>query len=330
MYDCTVATVSILSTLTLNSFPSWVISPLTRADIEDNDNVESPSMLTNKCRLSEEVDWFCLRCWLSITCATTYPFLIFEYHSKEIGSVLHRPVTILYSLYISVSSVDNDLPVPSSLSVLNADCGVNTESTPFDHLTPNTPFSMENAMQSVDDVLSPMPHLETKDVEEEETKDLPFRLPETFYDVRVKERYNNQYTSISRISSGSKKIFFILTLVIAAEINKIPLLLLEELENSVHPRLLQNLLTAIVQLAGDTKVLITSHSPYLIKYLEPTKMKFGIPTELGVADFRSLKPNKVAKVLKNASAEEVSVGEYMFEMLLDMDCNDELINEYFK
>ena len=82
-------------------------------------------------------------------------------------------------------------------------------------------------------------------VEEEETKDLPFRLPETFYDVRVKERYNNQYTSISRISSGSKKIFFILTLVIAAEINKIPLLLLEELENSVHPRLLQNLLTAI-------------------------------------------------------------------------------------
>lgn len=169
-----------------------------------------------------------------------------------------------------------------------------------------------------------------KDVEEEETKNLPFRLPETFYDVRVKERYNNQYTSISRISSGSKKIFFILTLVIAAGINKIPLLLLEELENSVHPRLLQNLLTAIVQLAGDTKVLITSHSPYLIKYLEPTKMKFGIPTELGVADFRSLKPNKVAKVLKNASAEEVSVGEYMFEMLLDMDCNDELINEYFK
>ena len=169
-----------------------------------------------------------------------------------------------------------------------------------------------------------------KDVEEEETKDLPFRLPETFYDVRVKERYNNQYTSISRISSGSKKIFFILTLVIAAEINKIPLVLLEELENSVHPRLLQNLLTAIVQLAGETKVLITSHSPYLVKYLEPTKMKFGIPTEQGVADFRSLKPNKVAKVLKNASAEEVSVGEYMFEMLLDMDCDNELVNEYFK
>lgn len=169
-----------------------------------------------------------------------------------------------------------------------------------------------------------------KDAEEEEKKDLPFRLPEIFYDVRVKEQYNNQYTSISRISSGSKKIFFILTLIVAAEINRIPLILVEELENSVHPKLLQNLLTAIVELAGDTKVLITSHSPYLIKYLEPTKMKFGIPSDEGVADFRILKPNKVSKVLKNASAEEISVGEYMFEMLLDMDYNNDLLDEYFK
>ena len=45
---------------------------------------------------------------------------------------------------------------------------------------------------------------------------------------------------------------------------------------------------------------------------------------------RTLKPNKIAKVIKNASVEEVSVGEYMFEMLLDMDVDNELLNEYFK
>lgn len=168
------------------------------------------------------------------------------------------------------------------------------------------------------------------DQEEDSDKDLPFRLPEVFYDVRVKERYNNQYTTINRISSGSKRIFFILTYIVAAEINKIPLILLEELENSVHPKLLQNLLTAIVQLANDTKILITIHSPYLIKYLEPIKMKFGVPSDNGIADFRTLKPNKIAKVIKNASVEEVSVGEYMFEMLLDMDVDNELLNEYFK
>lgn len=59
-------------------------------------------------------------------------------------------------------------------------------------------------------------------------------------------------------------------------------------------------------------------------------MKFGVPSDNGIADFRTLKPNKIAKVIKNASVEEVSVGEYMFEMLLDMDVDNELLNEYFK
>ena len=168
-----------------------------------------------------------------------------------------------------------------------------------------------------------------KDIDKDKEKELPFSLPETFYDVQVKEEYNNQYTSISRISSGCKKILYVLTLVIAAEINKVPLILLEELENSVHPRLLQNLLSTIVALAGDTKILITSHSPYLVKYLNPSQIKIGIPSENGVADFKAIKPNKVNKLLRLASAEEVSLGEYLFEMMLDMDNEKEMFNEYF-
>ncbi len=168
-----------------------------------------------------------------------------------------------------------------------------------------------------------------KDIHKGKEKDLPFRLPETFYDVQVKETYNNQFTSINRISTGCKKILYVLTLTIAAEINKIPLILLEELENSVHPRLLQNLLSTVVALAGDTKVLVTSHSPYLIKYLEPGQIKLGMPSENGVADFRSLKSNKVSKILRLASSEEISLGEYLFEMMLNMDEEKELLNEYF-
>jgi AAA15 family ATPase/GTPase len=167
-----------------------------------------------------------------------------------------------------------------------------------------------------------------KDVEHDENKVLPFRLPEIFYDVQVKEYYNNQYTSINRISTGCKKILYILTMVIAANINKIPLLLLEELENSVHPRLLQNLLASIRTLAGDTKIITTSHSPYLIKYLDPRQIKLGVPSADGIADFRGLKSTKIGKLLRNASAEEVSLGEYLFEMMLDMDDNKELSNEY--
>lgn len=157
---------------------------------------------------------------------------------------------------------------------------------------------------------------------------LPFQLPDTFYDVRVKERYNNQYTTINRLSSGCKRILYILTLVIAAEINKMPIVLLEELENSVHPRLLQNLLAIISELAGDTKIIITSHSPYLIKYLDPTNVAFGMPSKDGVATFMKIKNSKVSKLMKRASSEEVSLGEYLFELMLGME-DEDTIKEYF-
>jgi hypothetical protein len=187
-----------------------------------------------------------------------------------------------------------------------------------------------------DSILALLPNLEDFEPvqvdlrkEEEKDGDVPFRLPEVFYDIRVKERYNNQYTSISRVSSGCQRILFILALAMAAELNQIPLLSFEELENSVHPRLLQNLLMAVHSLAGDTKILITSHSPYLIKYLSPSQIYLGLPTENGVADFRMIKPNKVSKVLRLASSEEVSLGEYLFEMMLDMEDDRTLLNEYF-
>jgi AAA15 family ATPase/GTPase len=165
--------------------------------------------------------------------------------------------------------------------------------------------------------------------EKRQDNKLPFQLPERFYDVRVKEKYNNQYTSINRLSSGCKRILFIMTLVIAARLNKIPLILLEELENSVHPKLLQNLLSIITELAGDTKVIITSHSPYLIKYLDPLKIEFGLPYKNGVAVFKKIKASKVSKLMKQASAEEVSLGEYLFEMMLDTEEDGNIIKEYF-
>jgi predicted ATPase len=103
----------------------------------------------------------------------------------------------------------------------------------------------------------------------------------------------------------------------------------EELENSVHPRLLQNLLQVVTELASNTKVITTSHSPYLVKYLSPSNIQLGLPTHSGVAEFKAIKPSKVNKVLRQASAEEVSIGEYLFDMMLDAEADDEMLNGYF-
>jgi len=159
---------------------------------------------------------------------------------------------------------------------------------------------------------------------------IPYKSPDVLYDIRVKERFNNQYTSISRISSGSKRIIYVLALTLAGSINHVPLITFEELENSVHIRLLENLLEAVLQLSGDTKILITSHSPYLVKYLSAENIYLGMPSSNGLADFRKLRANKIKKAIRMASSEELMLGEYLFELMLDADGNSDLLNEYFE
>ena len=162
-----------------------------------------------------------------------------------------------------------------------------------------------------------------------ERADVPFQMPNTYYDIRVKERHNNQYTSINSVSTGCKKILWVLTMAMAASMNGVALLMFEELENSVHPRLLQSLLQVVDVLAGDTKVMTTSHSPFLVKYLRPERIYLGLPSPEGVADFRTIRPSKVKKVLQLASGEDTSVGEYLFEMMLDAEADQEMLDEYF-
>ncbi len=159
--------------------------------------------------------------------------------------------------------------------------------------------------------------------------DVPFQMPNSWFDIRVKERHNNQYTSINSVSTGCKKILYVLSMAVAASLNGVQLLMFEELENSVHPRLLQSLLQVVTTLAGDTRVMTTSHSPFLVKYLRPERIWLGLPSCEGVADFRTIKPGKVKRVLQLASGEDTSVGEYLFEMMLDAEAEPEMLEEFF-
>lgn len=150
------------------------------------------------------------------------------------------------------------------------------------------------------------------------------------YDIRVKEWNNSQVTSIRQLSSGSKRVIFILTMCMVANVKSIPMLLIEEPENSIHPRLLQNLLSCMRGIANDTKIVLTSHSTYLMRYFDATRLYLGLPNDKGLATFARLKPGKVKSVYKRASEMDISFGEYMYELLLDMEDNRALSNEFFQ
>ena len=68
----------------------------------------------------------------------------------------------------------------------------------------------------------------------------------------------------------------ILTKIIVSSVSNISLIAIEEPENSVHPGLFQAYIQIISQLLDDCKVIITSHSPYIISYLNPSWIHVGM------------------------------------------------------
>ena len=82
--------------------------------------------------------------------------------------------------------------------------------------------------------------------------------------------------------------------------------------------------------AEGVKVIITSHSPYLVRYLKSRYLIFGLQSENNVAMFKKIKSSKVKRVMQRANAIEQTLGEYMFELMLEMDKDADEIDELFE
>ena len=160
-------------------------------------------------------------------------------------------------------------------------------------------------------------------------KNVPYELPD-LYDVYVKESPNNQSTPFRFMSTGSMRILFLLASIIYSSKRGAQILMVEELENSIHPELLQSLLNAMPMLLGDTKLLFTSHSTHLAKHLTYDPVYVGLPSDDGVADFRILKQTKLKNVLKIAAAGEMALGEYLFELMLSTEADRRMIDVFFE
>ena len=106
-----------------------------------------------------------------------------------------------------------------------------------------------------------------------------------------------------------------LVCTIIADINGIALIEFEEPENSIHPGLLQSYLSVLSQLANDCRIIVASHSPYIIQYLDTKDIYIGKPNDQGLADFARVDKKKINQLMRDASSESNSLGSYIFELL---------------
>jgi len=146
-------------------------------------------------------------------------------------------------------------------------------------------------------------------------QDLPIKLTNQLYFINVTDVNLNQPINFENMSDGAKRVFLLLACLLLADINGLPLIAIEEPENSIHPSLLQSYLRVISQFSGDCKVIITSHSPYILQYLELPSIYIGLPNAEGVAKFSRIRKSMQKKLINEASNVDMSVGNFIFDLL---------------
>lgn len=138
-----------------------------------------------------------------------------------------------------------------------------------------------------------------------------------YYLLFVDEKNLNASINFMAMSDGARRVLLLLTFVILAQINNYDLICIEEPENSIHPGLLRKFLFTISELSEKTKLLFSSHSPYLINYMQPENIYLGLPNDRGIAEFKKLRTNTNAKkkLLKDVLDSNMQLGDYLFDLM---------------
>ena len=216
-------------------------------------------------------------------------------------------------------------------------------------LSENIPRSMYMLQQKepllysslVDIFLSLFPNITGMEILESDiSKDLknltergeaPFTVSPKVYSLWVKDRNMNQPLDFRFLSAGAKRILMQLVHIANARINGISIVGLEEPENSIHPALFKGFLDTLEGLAGDMRILITSHSPYLLQYLDFGGIYIGLPSDDGIARFRTFaSPRKIRELMHDAEDSDTLVGNYIFELLSGNESERNILSSYLE
>lgn len=106
--------------------------------------------------------------------------------------------------------------------------------------------------------------------------------------------------------------------------SNVSLIAVEEPENSIHPSLLNSYIQVIASLLDDSKLIFTSHSPYIISYLSNESIYAGLSDNEGGVIFKGV---NMKPLIRDAKEVDMLTGDYLFSLIAD---ESELINNYLE
>jgi predicted ATPase len=143
-----------------------------------------------------------------------------------------------------------------------------------------------NKFKEIEDILkSALPEFE------ELTTGLTSHEPGKTY-IRIKEKNLKISTPAWGMSDGTLRLLG--HLVVLYLPTPPPLVCIEEPENYVHPRLLELIVDLAKTASEKTQVLITTHSPYLVDFLEPEDLVI-VEKKQGETEVRTLEDKEAIK-----------------------------------
>lgn len=150
-------------------------------------------------------------------------------------------------------------------------------------------------------------------------EEAPFVFSNDIYVLFVKDERLLKPIDFAMMSDGAKRVFMIMVKLVLADVSNVSLIAIEEPENSVHPSLFQAYVQIISQLVNDCRIIITSHSPYIVSYLDPSWIYVGIDKNPGIADFYTFKKSGQKMLQKDADKFGMNTGDFLFSILSDND-----------
>ena len=175
----------------------------------------------------------------------------------------------------------------------------------------NTFMDIFPTIEKIDIVKIPISAEKTNNIDKIE----PSKIAGKFYALIAKDKNLSSPIDFNNMSNGAKRILSILTNLEIAANDGFSIVAIEEPENSLNPKVLQQYLIALNGFAKNIKIIITSHSPYLINYLNPAEIYVGLPNDTGIATFSKIKDKSIRKLMNDADALNLHVGEYIFDLM---------------